>query len=413
MATTFFTGLGVLLVAAAAGGWVTRRLGLTQTVGELLAGAIVGPTVLGHVWPTLEQGLFPAGVMPSLQLFALFVVLVYVAQTAAQVDRKVLAGSGLRSLVIVAVGTVVAIASGVAVHQVSPQLVPHGVSSTAFVLVAAAALLVTALPVLARILDETGLTRTSVGSWALALAVYVDFIAFTIAAAGVSLAHASFSIDVVAGPALIVALIVGARSFAPLHARIRRVDVRIGVDLAILIGALAAASATGASTLLAAAIVGALLWRRRPGTAAGAVTAAPLVRALVPLYIAYVGLTVDLTSLAHPRQLTAALVILLVAVAGKFIGAAVAVRLLPLRRSDLPLLAALGNARGLTDLILIGVAHSAGVLSDDAYAAFVLMTLVTTAAAGALARPLAQRAAAARMVATRRIAKPATVSSNA
>jgi Kef-type K+ transport system membrane component KefB len=411
MTTTFFTAVAVLLLAAGAGGWVTRRLGLTQTVGELLAGAIVGPTVLGHVWPSLQHGLFPASVMSPLQLFALLVVLIYVAQTAAEVDRSFLRGSGRRSIGIVGVGTVLAVASGVVVHQVAPELVPHGVSTTAFVLVAAAALLVTALPVLARILDETELTHTPVGTWALALALYVDFVAFTISAAGISLAHSSFAWDLPAGPALLVGMIVGAKLLAPQLGRIRRVDVRVGVDVALLVGALAAASATGASTLLAAAIVGALIWRRRPGAAAGAVSAAPLVRALVPLYIAYVGLTVDLTTLAHPHLVTATLVILAVAVVGKLLSSALAVRVLPLHRRDLPLLAALGNARGLTDLILIGLAYTAGVLSADAYAAFVLMTLVTTAVSGALARPLARRAASVRSAAPKPIAVPVAAGS--
>jgi Kef-type K+ transport system membrane component KefB len=411
MSTAFFTALVVLLAAAAAGGWIARRLGLTQTVGELVAGAIVGPTVLGHVWPDLQHGLFPADVMPTLQLIALLVVLIYVAQTAAEVDRSTFAGGSVRSAVIVVVGTGLAIASGFAVHAVAPELVPGNVSTIAFVLVAAAALLVTALPVLARILDETGLTNTPVGSWSLALALYADFVAFTMAAAGISLAHASFAPEIVGGPALLVAMIVAGVYLAPLLARIRRTDVRVAVDLTILVGALAAASALEASTLLAAAIVGAVLWRRRPGATAGAVSSAPIIRALVPVYIAYVGLTVDLTTLAHPRLLTATLVILLVAVAAKVVTAALAVRLLPLRLRELPLVAALGNARGLTDLILIGIAHSAGVLSDDAYAAFVLMTLVTTGAAGILARPLAVRAARRRGVAPKPI--PATSASNA
>src|SRR4051812_6356678 len=108
MTTTFFTAVVVLLLAAAAGGWVTRRLGLTQTVGELLPGAIVGPTVLGHVWPSLQHGLFPADVMPPLQLFSLLVVLIYVAQTAAEVDRGFLRGSGRRSIGIVGVGAALA-----------------------------------------------------------------------------------------------------------------------------------------------------------------------------------------------------------------------------------------------------------------------------------------------------------------
>ena len=67
MTTTFFTAITVLLAAAGACGWITRRLGLTQTVGELAGGVLVGPTVLGHVWPSLQHGLFPADVLPPIQ----------------------------------------------------------------------------------------------------------------------------------------------------------------------------------------------------------------------------------------------------------------------------------------------------------------------------------------------------------
>lgn len=386
MTTDFLTAIVVMLVGAYCCGWVTHRLGMTQTAGELLAGALLGPTLLGHVWPGLEHHLLPKTVMPSVSLFGLLIVLVYVAQTGAEIDRRVFDVRGIKPVLIVAGSTVIAVLSGFIIQGSFNNLVPRHVSSVAFALFVAAAMLITAVPVLARILDETGLTRTYIGGWALAIAVYVDFVAFTIAAVATPLAKTHVTAAVLEGPGVLLATLVLARLLAPAIVRIELKERRIAAEMALLAGALAAASATNASTLVAAFIVGAVLWRRGSAGDEGSQPTTSLVRALVPVYIVYSGLQVNLRALSHSNLLLAAAVVLVLAVVGKLLASLLAARLLGFERYQTRMLAVLGNTRGLTELILISLGHTAGILSTNAYSILFLMTLVTTAASGALAR---------------------------
>lgn len=395
--TTFLLAVGIALVVAGACGWLTRRCGLTQTVGEIVAGLLLGPTILGHLWPQAERALFPSDVVSSIELVATLVVLVHVAQVGAAIDQRVFRVPARTLGAIVALALALALLSGVALRQSFPELVPSGVSSWAFLLFVSAALMVTAVPVLARLLDETGLTRSYAGGWALALAVCVDALAFTVAAIATSLSANDFTAKVVAGPIVLVAFVAVGTWLRPRVAAIKRGELRILLDLALLALALAAASAVDASTIVAAFVVGAFVWRAGRSEGEGTLVAAPVVRGLVPLYLVYSGLNVDLGAVFHADLLGTAAVVLGLAVVGKTLASVAAGRLLGLGREDRGLLAVLANTRGLTELVLLNLGHSAGVLSDDAYAVFFVMTIVTTAASGALARRYAERAQAATM----------------
>lgn len=396
MTTDFLSAIVVMLGAALCCGWVTRELGMTEVAGQLLAGALLGPTLLGHVWPGFEHQLLPKSVMPSVGLFALLIVLVYVAEIGSEIDARVFDVRGTKPVLIVAGSTLIAVLSAVLVQQSFPSLVPRHVSTIAFTLFVAAALLITAVPVLARILDETGLTRTYVGGWALAIAVYVDFVAFTIAATATPLAKSHVSAAVLEGPAVLLGTLALCYLLAPVVARIRRPERRVAVEIAVLVLALAAASATNASTLVAAFIVGAVLWRRVAAGRGSSRASTVVVRALVPVYIVYSGFQVNLRALTHPNLLLAVTVVLLVAVGGKLLASLLAARVLNFNRYQARTLAVLGNTRGLTELILISLGRSTGILSADAYSILFLMTLVTTAASGLLAGIVVRDAAHAR-----------------
>jgi Kef-type K+ transport system membrane component KefB len=286
-----------------------------------------------------------------------------------------------------------AVVSALIIQQCFGNLVPRHISSVAFTLFVTSALLITAVPVLARILDETGFTRTYVGGWALAIAVYVDFVAFTIAGIAGPLAKSHLSAEVLEGPAVLVGTFVLCHLLAPAAARITRQEIKLAVAVAALALALAAASATNASTLVAAFIIGAVLWRRmiaaeRESAVSTASNGGPnaLLRALVPIYIVYSGFQVNLRALTHSNLLLAAAVVLVLAVLGKVLASLLAARVLGFDRYQARILAVLGNTRGLTELILISLGHSAGILSDGAYSILFLMTLVTTAGSGVLAR---------------------------
>ncbi len=361
--THFLTAIVVMLAAALCCGWATRAAGITQTSGELLAGVLLGPTLLGQVSPNLAHRLLPPPAMPSVGLLSLLIVLVYVAQTGSEIDPRVLTVRGGKPLLIVAGSTAIAVSSAMLIELAFGELVPRGVSAVAFTLFLAAALLITAVPVLARILDETGLTGSYIGGWALAIAVYVDFVAFTLAAVAIPLARAHLSLAVLEGPGILLATAGACWLLAPAIARLADRETRIVAEVTVLLLALAAASATNASTLVAAFMVGAILWRLGATGSNRITQPSAIVRALVPLYIVYSGLQVDLGALGRSHLVGAMGAVLVLAVAGKVLASLLAARLLGLSGRQARILAVLGNTRGLTELILISLGHTAGILS--------------------------------------------------
>src|SRR5439155_8055838 len=160
----------------------------------------------------------------------------------------------------------------------------------------------------------------------------------------------------------------------------------------LLIGG--AIESMGASTLVAAFIVGALLWRAREHSPLRA-RQAELIRVLVPLYIVYAGLPSDVSRLAQPRLAVAIVIVTALAVVTKGGSCLIAGRLLSLSGYETVSLAVLRNTRGLTELVALNLGFHAGLLSRDLYTVFFAMALLTTAASGmitlAALRPVGRR----------------------
>lgn len=388
--TAFLLAVGLIFVAAAVCGGVAARLRLPRVVGEMAAGLLIGQSLLGHVWPHAEHYVFGQGVLDALRPLGLLVVLLYVAVVGAELDLTVIRGRSRNLVVGVCVGLAAA-GGGAAILSVAlSDLEPHGVPRWTYIAFLCGALLVTAVPVLARILDETGLTRTRVGTVTLTLSVADDFVAFSIVAVAIAVATNGSLALALGGTAALGVLAVALRSGDRVRRWIPELKAVSAVGIGVLALAGAAIDSLGASTLVLAFLVGALVWRR--SSAGGSVPGGDVIRRLVPLYIVFTALSVDVSSLAKPRLAFGMVLVTLLAVGTKAIACFVTGPLLSLDRGETISLAVLRNTRGLTELVALNLGFQAGLLSHDLYTVFFTMALLTTAGSGAIAlaalRPL-------------------------
>jgi K+:H+ antiporter len=372
--TAFLLAVAVIFLGAAVCGNIAARLGLPRVVGEMAAGLILGQSLLAHLWPRAESYLFGDRVL-----------------VGAELDRSVLRGRGSHFTGAVAIGLGAAICGAAVIGSVLSDLEPAGVPTWTFFVFLTAALLVTAVPVLARILDETGLTRTRVGATTLTLSIADDFVAFTMIAIAIAIATGGSLALAVAGTITLLALaLVGSKLSDGARRRLTGMPAPSAVGIAVFALVLAMAGSLGASMLVAAFLVGAVLWR--PTGATVALPGGVLIRALVPLYIVYAALAVDVTRLAVTRLAFAVLLTTAIAILTKVAASLIAGRLMGLRRNETVSLAVLRNTRGLTELVALNLGYQAGLLSQDLYTVFFSMALLTTAASGAVAmaalRPL-------------------------
>ena len=397
----FWVGLLVILVTARILGRLMQRIGQPAVVGELAAGLLLGPSLLGRIAPGVTDWLFPADDVQTAMLFTVgwIGVLLLLVATGFETDLGLIRRLGRAATLVSAGSLIVPAAAGFAVGWFIPVAFVGGDTDRyIFALFIAAALSISSLPVIAKILSEMGLMRRNFGQLTLAAGMANDvigwiglgFIAGLAQAGGVKLDKLAFT---VIGVTLffVLAFTVGQRV---VDASLRRVRANGDNALAGLTVVLITALSFGVITqwlhveaVLGAFVAGVILARSRFADH-------DLIRPLetmtaaffAPVFFATAGLRVDLGLLADGETLMWALIVLVAASASKFLGSLLGARLsrLPAREG-----AALGiglNARGALEIVIATVGLSLGVLNDRSYTVIVLMAMATSMAAPPLLR---------------------------
>ncbi|GAB6899215.1 cation:proton antiporter domain-containing protein [Kineosporia succinea] len=390
---------GALLARAA------RRLGQPPVLGEIAAGIVLGPSLLGLLPGDLTERLFPASIRPSLSVVANIGLLLFMFLIGWSFNKKLLAGRAATAGAVSAFSVVVAFGLGAALALVlyrhHDQVGGLPVDRTGFVLFLGAAMAITAFPVLARILRDSGLMRTRVGALALVSAAVDDVIAWCLLACVSAIVSARGQGDLL----VILALSAGYLTFMLVVVRplLARVVGRLGTPerlvhlLPVLAGGVLLSSfATtwiGIHAIFGAFVFGFVM----PRPAADTSDALPLrsqlegiSAVLLPVFFIVTGLNVDIAGLTARNYLELA-AILLVAIAGKFVGACVPARAGGMPWRDVATLGVLMNTRGLTELIILNAGVQLGVLDNQMFTMMVVMALVTTGMAGPLLSLLAGR----------------------
>ncbi|MFC0599005.1 cation:proton antiporter [Streptomyces palmae] len=387
--TALLLALALIAAVARLGGAAARRCGQPAVVGEIVAGILLGPTVLPA---QVTEALFPPAIRGELSAFADIGLALFMFALGMEFDWSAKRSLRKTSFGIAVSAMVFPFALGVGLglwwgpgESSAPRL--------GHVLFMGIALSVTAFPVLARIIEDRGLSRSPLGQLAVAGAAICDVLAWVLLGGVMMLGGGGAPWRLVCLIPYLVVMVVAVRP------ALRHVMRRAGaeVDLVVaFVGVLASAAATewmGLHFIFGAFVFGIVRTSARRGLGArvdnrlrqglGSLGS----RLFMPVFFVVAGWKVDLSVLGLSHLLDL-LVLLVAAVAGKFLAAAGAARLAGMGARDSAAIGALMNTRGLTELIVLTAGREAGLLDDRRYTLLVAMAVLTTMSTGPVLKRL-------------------------
>lgn len=384
-----------ILLAAKAVGGLLRKIGQPEVVGEMMAGFILGPIVLGYFFPDIHHALFKGDAAIQLKTLSDLGILLFMFVVGAEfrfseksdqnLQRKVLLTGGCSIIIPFAMGAAIA-------PLLYNAFAPPGIPRLSFILFIGTVFSVTAFPVLARILKERRMLDSEAGSLALMSAALSDIGAWILLA----IAAMSLKID---GQWQDLALQFGgllllcAASFWGVRPMIKVWIDRIGHNgdhrlLALLLsGALIYGSIT--DWLQVHAVFGAFLFgaclprdQRLLSMLVERVEHIAVI-VLMPSFFALAGLNTSAAAFSSVG-ITMLLLVLVVAVASKLLGGALGARMAGYPSSVAACVGVLMNARGLMELVVLKIGLDLGVIGEELFTLFVIMTVATTMMTGPL-----------------------------
>lgn len=386
----------VLLVGLALGG-IAPRFRQPVVMAEVLAGIVLGPSVLGQFPGDLTHKLFPADSRPMLSAVSQVGLALFMFMVGWEFEKRILrphrglAAAVSMSSIACAFGLGVLVAVFLYPHH--DTVAGHHISFTTFATFMGAAMSVTAFPVLARIITDRQLGHTRVGTLALASAAVDDILAWCM------LAYVSALVTSGSPRDLVQVLSLSAGYVALMFFVVKPVLARlVGFfagrrkwrELLVMLASGAFLSAYATTWIGIHAIFGAFLFGfvmpREPARELTEHLRKPLDNVstvLLPVFFIITGLGVDINGLGG-RQYVELLAIVAVACLGKLLGAIGPARVFGLSWTESRALGLLMNTRGLTELIILNVAVQLNVLDSQMFTMMVIMALVTTALAGPL-----------------------------
>ena len=380
--------IAIVILAARAVGVLSSHLSQPRVMGEVIAGILLGPTLLGAVWQSGERYVFPADIVPLLSAAAQIGLVFYLFLVGLEFDPALLRNRVKQAAFISNTSVAIPMSLGLLLAiPLYPRLAPD-VRYAPFALFVGVAMSITAFPVLARILIERRMLRHPIGALALAGAAIDDVTAWFLLALATAVAGAGSGVkalEIVGWAAVFtLAMATVVRRFL---ARAGTAYSEVGelpltwtgaIFVTVLLSAYTAQQ-IGIAAVFGAFITGAVMPR-----SAGLTTAVSrriddfVLIILLPLFFVVTGLKVKIGALDRPELWLLTAGIIAVAVAGKWLGAAAAARYARLGFRDSMVLGALMNTRGLTELIVLNIGAEIGVISPTLFTMLVVMALVTT-----------------------------------
>lgn len=385
----FFLQIAVIIAASQLVGRLAQRLGQPQVVGEMIAGVLLGPSLLGLFLPSIQTSLFPKETLGMLYVGAqlgvgLYMFLVGTEFRADHFRSRVRSAASV-SAAGIAVPFLLAFALAPWLLGI-PGLFAERARPVEAALFVGAAIAITAFPMLARLIHERGLAGTSLGTLALTAGAVDDAAAWCIlaivlasfggswdsayAAIGGGIFFALFMIFI--GSKLLRRLALHVSPSAPLPTSV------LAIVLVLFALSAFAMDAIGIHAVFGGFLLGAVLPRGALTQKLREMLQPFTVVFLLPMFFTYSGLNTRLGVLLDPGILLAALVILAASFCGKGIACWAAARVCGESNRDAMAIGSLMNARGLMELIIINIGLAAGVILPGLFSILVLMAILST-----------------------------------
>jgi len=378
-----------IIVVARFFGWVFKKIGQPTVIGEIIAGIVLGPSLLGMYFPEFSSTLFPVESLGNLKFLSQIGLILFMFVIGMELDLKVLKNKANEAVVISHASIVIPFTLGIGLaYFVYNRFAPEGVKFLSFSLFMGIAMSITAFPVLARIVQERGLNKTKLGAIAITCAAADDITAWSLLAVVIAIVKADnfvSSLYIIGLAALyVLAMLFIVKPFLKRIGELygtkdTLVKPVVAIFFLTLIISSYATEVIGIHALFGAFMTGAIM----PDVPKFRTIFIEKVEdvsliLLLPLFFVFTGLKTEIGLINDPYLWKVTGFIILVAVIGKFLGSALAAKFVGQTCSDSFTIGALMNTRGLMELIVLNIGLELKVLTPEVFTMMVIMALVTT-----------------------------------
>jgi Kef-type K+ transport system membrane component KefB len=381
--------LTAVVIAGQALGGLFRWIGQPPVIGQVVAGILLGPSLLGRVAPQAFLYVLPPRVAPFLGVLAQLGVILYMFLVGLELNPDLLRGQvrATASTSHASIALPFILGSTLALY-LYPRFSTANVPFTHFALFLGIAMSITAFPVLARILADRGMTQTKLGALALTCAAVDDVTAWCLLAFVVGVVHAAAESALIVG--VLTAGFIGLMFLLvrPLFERLARSPAglqptrgTLAIALTSMLASALATEAIGVHAIFGAFLLGAVIPHDSALARSLIQSLEDLVTVLIlPALFAFTGMRTEIGLVSSGYEWSIVMLIVLVATLGKFGGTVVAARSSGLDWRHAAGMGVLMNTRGLMELIVLNVGLDLGVVSPTLFTMLVLMALITTIA---------------------------------
>lgn len=380
----------LFILLARALGYLTGKAGLPFVVGEILAGVLLGPSLLGHVFPAVYEGLFPEGSLDHLQIISEFGLVFFMFIVGIELDIRILSGKGKAAMAISHVSILFTFALGTFLSTyMYESLAPENVSFFSFSSFIGTALSIGSFALISLVVQERMLSKVPTGNLAISAAAIDEITGWSILALVILCIRAgSLSNLLLPGlfsGAYIALMFYGVR---PILKKIGSVYSSreifnkkiVGTVFLVLLGSTYLAELIGLHALFGAFLAGLIM---PPNLGFKKIMVEKIedlsVVLFLPLFFVYVGLRTDITALFDTALLGTAALVVAIGMGGKLVGSTMAARWFRQSWRQSVSLGILMNSRGLMTLIAASIGYDLGILSPTIFAMLVLLALISTA----------------------------------
>jgi Kef-type K+ transport system membrane component KefB len=370
-------------------GFIFNKIGQQTVVGEIVAGIALGPSVMGFFFPGAFNFIFPASSFANIQFLSQVGLILFMFVIGMELDSSLIRKQAQQALIISHASIIIPCALGVFFALfLYRQFAPAKISFSSFALFMGIAMSITAFPVLARIIQERGLTRTKLGVMAITCAAADDITAWCLLAALVAIVKAGSPMSAFFTLGLVMTyLLIMLFAIRPLLNKLSVINNKkeminntmMAIVFMVLLLSSFGTEVIGIHALFGAFVAGIIMpqgmnFRK---IVINKIEDVSLVL-LLPLFFVFTGLRTHLGLLLHGHLWMVCGGLILIAVAGKFGGSTIAAKAVGQSWKDSLSIGALMNTRGLMELIVLNVGFDLGILNAEIFTMMVIMALVTT-----------------------------------
>jgi len=382
-----------IIIVARIFGWFCKLIGQPTVIGEIAAGIFLGPSLVGTFFPEFSTFLFPKASLSNLQFLSQIGLILFMFIIGMELDLRVLKTKAKEAIVISHASIILPFALGVGLALfIYQQFAPDGISFLSFALFIGIALSITAFPVLARIVQERGLSKTRLGTMVITCAATDDITAWCILAAVIAIVKAGSFLSsvytILLAAAYVLVMLNVVRPFLKRlgdHYSYKEGLTKpvVAVFFVVLLLSAYSTEIIGIHALFGAFMAGVIMPDNKKfrNLFIEKVEDVSMVL-LLPLFFVFTGLRTQIGLLNDPYLWQVTGIIIAAAVIGKFVGSAVAARFVKQSWRDSLIIGSLMNTRGLMELVVLNIGYDIGVLSPEIFAMMVIMALATTCMTG-------------------------------